>query len=226
MFTSATRVSPFRTAMAPTMAQSWRGAGTSGTRTRPADLGHADLGEQLVGLEGGLEEAPEELGDGDSPLATVTLDDERGVEREQECGKVRGRIPVRDGPTDRSPVAHLVVAYLGRHRAQRRAVGSKHVARLEIAVAGQRTHREVVVGVAHVGELAHASNIDEHRRGGEPQLHEREQRHTAGEDLGIVPVLGQRGDCLVGRACSHVVERRRDHWLVPAAASTARTMLW
>ena len=93
-------------------------------------------------------------------------------------------------------------------------------------MAGERAHREVVTGVADVGELAYAPDVDDDRRGGEPQLHQREQRHPAGEELGVVPVLGERGDRLVGRACPHVVERRRDHRLVPAAASTALTMLW
>ena len=76
-----------------------------------ARLRHLDLGEQLVRLEGGLEEAPEELGGGDGPLAAGTLDDERRVEREQQSGKVRGRIPVGDGPADRSPVSYLVVTH-------------------------------------------------------------------------------------------------------------------
>jgi len=91
---------------------------------------------------------------------------------------------------------------------------------------GERAHREVVVGVADVGQVAHASDVDEHGRGGESQLHQREQRHAAGQELGIVPVLGEGGDGLVGRAGPQVVERRRDHPLVPAAANTALTMLW
>jgi hypothetical protein len=53
-----------------------------------------------------------------------------------------------------------------------------------------------------------------------------QERHTTGQELGVVPVLGQRGGGLVGRADPHVVEWRRDHPLVPAAANTAWTMLW
>jgi hypothetical protein len=100
-------------------------------------------------------------------------------------------------PADRPPVAHLVVADLGRHRAQRVALRGEQLACLEIAMAGERSYREVIIGVAHVRELAHSFDVDEHRRSGEPQLHQRQERHAAGQELGVVPVLGQRGGGLV-----------------------------
>ena len=50
-----------------------------------------------------------------------------------------------------------------------------------------------------------------------------------GEHLGVVAVLGERGHRLLDRAGPHVLERRRDHAALLAAAGpvpTARTMLW
>jgi hypothetical protein len=61
-----------------------------------ARLRHPDLGEQLVGLEGGLEETVEEVGGSDGALAAGTPDDERRIQREEEGGKVRCRVAVGD----------------------------------------------------------------------------------------------------------------------------------
>ena len=70
------------------------------------------------------------------------------------------------------------------------------------------------------------------------QLHQRQQRVAAGEQLGVVAVLGERGERLVHGAGPDVLERRGDHactscaatWPAAgpacAAARTARTMLW
>jgi len=52
----------------------------------------------------------------------------------------------------------------------------------------------VVAAVAHVGEVAHAADVDQHRRRREPELHERQQRHAAGEELRIVAVLTDQRD--------------------------------
>ena len=45
----------------------------------------------------------------------------------------------------------------------------------------------------------------------EPQLHQREQRHPSGEELGVVAVLGEQRDRGLGRVGALVVERGRDH---------------
>ena len=74
-----------------------------------------------------------------------------------------------------------------RPRAARRSAGEQ-IARLEVAVAGERADREVVAPLSHM-HARHPTGVDEHRRRCEPQLHEREQRHAAGEQLGVVAVL-------------------------------------
>src|SRR5262245_46928384 len=79
-------------------------------------LRDSDLGEQLVGLEDGLEEPVKELGRADSPFTTRSPYDEHGVEREQQCGQIRRRVAVRNRSADRSPVAPRVVANPPSHR--------------------------------------------------------------------------------------------------------------
>ena len=94
---------------------------------------------------------------------------------------------------------------------------------------GERADRDVVARVAHVREVAHPADVDQHRRRREPQLHERQQRHAAREELGVVTVLADQRDRLRRRSGTHVVERGGDHLaprIVSAAASTDFTMLW
>ena len=65
--------------------------------------------------------------------------------------------------------------------------------------------------VAHVGEVVEATDVDEHRRRRQPQLHQRQQRVPAGEQLGVVAVLGQHRDRLVDRVGPGVGEGGGDH---------------
>ncbi len=93
-------------------------------------------------------------------------------------------------------------------------------------MAGEGAHRDVITGIADVGEFVEATDVDEHGRRSQPQLHQREERVTASEEFGFVAVLGQEGDGLLGRLGPLVVEGGGDHFVDPAAASTDFTMLW
>ena len=89
----------------------------------------------------------------------------------------------------------------------------------------ERTDRHVVTVVADVRQIAQAADVDQHRRCGQAQLHERQQRVAAGQQLGVVAVLGQEGDRVVGRVGPDVVEQGGDHFPARAAARTDCTML-
>ena len=89
----------------------------------------------------------------------------------------------------------------------------------------------VVAGVARRTRGRQAADVDEHRRGRQPQLHQRQQRVAAGEELGVVAVLGEQRDRFVDRVGAGVGERGGDHAVPPAIiasepASTGGTMLW
>src|SRR6202011_904588 len=100
---------------------------------------------------------------------------------------------------------------------------------LEVAVPGERADRDVVALVAYVRQIAHAPDVDQHRGCCQPELHERQQRHTTGEELGVFAVLADERDRLGRRTRAYIVERGGDHLapcIVSAAASTDLTMLW
>ena len=82
----------------------------------------------------------------------------------------------------------------GRRRGQERHLLLEQVGRLEVAVAGERADGDVVAAVADVRQVGQPADVDEHRRLGEPQLHQRQQRVPAGEELGVVAVLGRAGE--------------------------------
>src|SRR5262249_16789206 len=86
-----------------------------------------------------------------------------------------------------------------------------HVAGLKVTVASERPDGEVVAAVADVGEVVHSTDVDEDRRRGQPQLHQRQKRHAAGKQLGVVAVLTQRRDRLLDGARTHVLECWRNH---------------
>ena len=70
----------------------------------------------------------------------------------------------------------------------------------------ERADRDVAVSSRTYDRSRDATDVDEHRGRREPQLHERQQRVPARDQLGVVAVLGQQRDGLVGRAGAHVVE--------------------
>src|SRR5205085_6008616 len=56
----------------------------------------------------------------------------------------------------------------------------------------------------------------------QPQLHQGKERVAPGQQLGVVTVLAQEGDGLLGRARPGVVELGRDHLLPPWIAAHTR----
>ncbi len=84
---------------------------------------------------------------------------------------------------------------------------------------GVRRHRPdppAPVGALDARQPRHAAEVDEQRRRGEPQLHERQQRVAAGEDLGVLAALAEGGQRLVDRGGPDVVELRGDHDAPPS----------
>ena len=215
MFTSATPGSSPPTAATPTIAQSWaRRLNFSNAQPGAVGLGHPDLGDHLVGCERGLEEALEEVVGGDHALTATgprtTMRAARG-RAPPRAGRRRGRRARAsrracrgDGPADRRPRPRPRAAAGTCSREQRRSCSTSWW-RVSPPIA------IVVAGVVHVGEVAEPTDVDEHRRGRQPQLHERQQRVTAGEELGVVAVLGEQRDRFVDGVGAGVVERGRDH---------------
>ena len=122
----------------PTMAQSWaRRLNFWNDQPAPGAFGTRISVSSSVGLQRRLEEAGEEVVDGDGALAARALGHERGPQREQHRGQVGRRVAVGDRAADGAAVAHLRVAHLAGGVAQERHLGAEQVAGLEVAVAGE-----------------------------------------------------------------------------------------
>src|SRR3546814_5997766 len=102
-------------------------------------------------------------------------------------------------------------------------VCSSDLAGGEVVVAGQRADREVSTFVAHIGEVAQPADVDDHRWRGESELHERQQRVSAREQLGFVTVASERRDRCLGAVGPLVLEGERDHACDPSARSEEHT---
>jgi hypothetical protein len=150
---------------------------------------------------------------------------------------------VRHGAAQGAAVAHLRVAHPSGRVRQERYLGAGDLVPLEEVVpgAGADGHHGIGPGAVHphVGQVGDAADVDQDGGDRQAQLHDRQERVAAGQELGVLAVLAEGGQRLVYRADLHVLERCGDHactscdcgtWPAdgPAAAAvrTARTMLW
>ncbi len=192
----------------PTMAQSSpRWANFWNDQPGRGGLRHPDLGEQLVGLQRGLEQALEEPADLDLPLAARPARDQGRVQREQDGGQVGGGIGVRDRAADRAPVPDLRVADPARRVREQWHLAAQQRGMLDVMVPGQRADRDVGAPIGEVGQLRQPGQVDDHLGGGQPQLHQRQQRVSSGQELRVLAVLGDQVQRLLRRACPLVGER-------------------
>jgi len=124
-------------------------------------------------------------------------------------------------------VADLRVADQPGHVGQDRHRGPQQRAPLQVVMAGERADGDMVAGVTDERQPADPADVDEDGRRGEAELHERQERMPAGQQLGVVAVLGEERDGLVDRPGPDIVEGGGQHRpQLPVAARTARTMLW
>jgi hypothetical protein len=77
-----------------------------------------DPGQDLVGCQCSLQEAPEEVGRSHHPLTCRSDHRERGVQGQAGRREVRGGIAVGDRPADRAAMADLGIADLAGNMGQ------------------------------------------------------------------------------------------------------------
>ena len=198
----------------PTMAQSMARL-VNFWNDQPAAPGAArdpDLGEQLIGFQRGLEQALEELrrrrspGVPDGPRATRVASSARTTAGRSAAGSPCASEPpiVPRCRTCGSPTWPAACASSGTLRASR-----SECARSWWLVSAP--DRDVAAVVADVAELAQPADVDQHLGHGQPQLHQRQQRMPAGQELRLVAVLGRQVQGLVHGLGALVGERRGDH---------------
>src|SRR5215207_5559001 len=123
------------------------------------------------------------------------------------------------GAADGAAVPYLRVSDERRRVGDEAAVLLQGGVALHIAVAGHRANGEVIPFIVDVVEVIYAPEVDEDRRGGEPELHYGEQAVAAGEELGLVAVLPEQLDSVVDGFGNLIVEGKGDHDLLPPSVS-------
>ena len=117
---------------------------------------------------------------------------EGGAQGQAGRRQVRRRVAVGDRSADGAPVAHLGIADLPGDVGQQRHVTLQHLADLEVPVAGQGADDHPVAVLADVGQIGQPADVDQHRRRRQAQLHQRQQRVAAGQQLGVFAVSTSR----------------------------------
>ena len=103
-----------------------------------------------------------------------------------------------DRAADRAAVTDLRIADMAGGMGQQRRVLVQQIGGLDVAVAGEGADRDVVAAVTDVRQVGDAADVDQHRRLGQAQLHQRQQAVAAGEELGLVTVLTDEAHRLLG----------------------------
>lgn len=93
---------------------------------------------------------------------------------------------------------------------QRVAAGHPGVA-LDLPVGDGGADADVVVADGQILEVGGAGDVDQHLGAGQPQRHHRDQALAAGEDAGLLPVLGEEVDRVCRRLGEAVEEGGRLH---------------
>ena len=170
-----------------------------------------NLGQDLVGCERRGEVRPEEVRRGDRSTSAGAHGIDLAVEREQQRRPFGGGIRVRDAPTGRSAIADRGVSdqadRLGDHRASLAEPGQL----LDRAMARRRAEHQRVPIDPRVVELGDAVQVDQRRRGGQPERHHRHQTLAPGDHLRVLTALGEQRDRLLDASRREVLERSRLH---------------
>src|SRR5213594_291333 len=172
---------------------------------------HADLHEDLVGLERGRERAGEERCDGDPALALRACGDDLGAEREHRRGVVVGGIAVGEVAAERGEVAHEGIRDDLAGVVEQGIAGADEVGLLQLRFAREGTDPKKAVRLADERKSGNAVDVDEVPGAGQAELHERDEALASGEDLGLLTELCEQSRRLGDRTRRVIVKGGRNH---------------
>src|SRR5712691_2529955 len=172
---------------------------------------HADLHEDLVGLERGRERAGEERRDGEPALARRARGEDLGAEREHRRGVVVGGIAVGEVAAERGQVSHEGIRDDLARVVEQGVAGADEVGLLQLRFAREGTDPEKAVRLADERESGDAVDVDEVPGAGQAELHERDEALTSGEDFGILTELCEQSRRLGDRTWRVIVKSGRNH---------------
>ncbi len=114
---------------------------------------------------------------------------------------------MRDRAADGAAVPDLRVTDLAGRVREQRHLTAEEFGVFHVVVPGQGADRDVGPLVGDVGQVVQAAQVDDHLGGGQTQLHQRQQRVAAGQELRVVAVFGGQVEGFLGRPCPLVGER-------------------
>ena len=158
-----------------------------------------------------------------SALAAGPAHDDLRVQRQQRPSA--GRSPGRRGRSSRRSCRGGAPAVADVARRRRPAAGSAPRRARRVSTSWWRVSAPMAMWSPPSrmsGQVGHAADVDEHRRLGEPQLHQRQQAVPAGEELGVVPCSPSSSIASSTRLGDLVVERCGDHDRASCASWIAR----
>src|SRR5216117_4067764 len=172
---------------------------------------HADLHEDLIGLERGRERAGEERCDGDPALALRAGGDDFGAEREHRRGVVVGGIAVGEVAAECGQVAHEGIRDDLARVVEQGIAGADEVGLLQVRFAREGTDAKKAVRLADERKSGNAVDVDEVAGAGQAELHERDEALASGEDLGLLTELCEQSRRLGDRTRRVIVKGGRNH---------------
>jgi len=155
--------------------------------------------------------AREELARRDAALAVRPAEHDLAVEREDDRGQLGGRVGVDDAADDRAAVAHRGMGDLAEGLGDERRGARDLLGALDGRLPRPRPDRQPAVVEADVVELVDVVDVDEVRRLGDAEVHQRHKTLTARQDARLLPGRRQHGDRLARARGTVVGERGRLH---------------
>src|SRR5437879_6132598 len=131
---------------------------------------HADLGQELGGIECAGEGTPEKVGGRDGPLAARPPGHHLALEREECRGNLGGRVRVGEVSADRAPVADREVSDVSRRLGEEGRAPRDRVRARDGVEPAQRPEGEDPGGLTDVGEGRDSVDVDHDRRTDQPQV--------------------------------------------------------
>ncbi len=162
-------------------------------------LGYPDRDQHLVPVQRGGEVVDEELRGRDLPPAVRAGGHQHAVQGQGHCRQVAGRVGVGQRAAERAAVPDLRVGDRAGRRGQQRGVLAHQRVVHHLVVGGGRADEQRVAGVRDTTHVLDPAAVHQHRRCRKPHPQQRQQGLPAGDDLGLVAGLDQRGHRAVHR---------------------------
>jgi hypothetical protein len=134
-----------------------------------------------------------------------------GVDRQHHRRVVGRRIGVGDAAAKRAAIAHLLIADVGGRIGKNRAGFDQQRGRRHVVMDGAGTDLDLPVLLADAGEFRDPRNVNQRLRLAEPELHERHEAVSAGDQFRVPLGRLQLRDGIVERRRTGIFEGCRDH---------------